>query len=233
MSSRLECLRLEWRPSAWQFTSSGTLTIPGNREPGQLVVSSNIFHDRGGYPCLYRLLWTSLAVVCFVSQTRALDPNRKMSEYIRNRWDAQQGFPGGPVYAITQTPDGYLWLGTEKGLVRFDGLNFKLFNQTNSRELPTAPVMGLLTDAEGNLWIRPQSRNLLRYRDGKFQDVIRELDSTLSGVPAMCLGVKGEALFSVRNAGVYAYHAGKFSEAIPSPNVLVISLAQTTDGRFW
>ena len=175
-------------------------------------------------------------LVYFAVATQALHPDRSLSEYIRNRWDAQQGFPGGPIHAITQTPDGYLWLGTEKGLVRFDGLNFRLFDQTNSH-LPAGPVMDLMTDKEGNLWIRPsqRSQSLFRYRDGEFkEDVLRDLDSELSGITAMCRGINGEGLFSLRTAGVYSDSGGKFSEAIPLPDqLLVISLAQTNDGRFW
>ena len=125
---------------------------------------------------LFTWFWAGLAAVCCAGTAQALDPNRAMSEYIRDRWDAQQGFPGGPVYAITQTADGYLWIGTEKGLVRFDGLTFRLFNHTNSTALPAGPVLGMMSDAEGNLWIRPQSRNMLRYRDGTFQDVMPDLE---------------------------------------------------------
>src|SRR5918997_4228723 len=66
----------------------------------------------------FRWLLVGLAVVCFAGTAQALDPNRAMSDYVRDRWGTQQGFPGGPVYAITQTADGYLWIGTEKGLVR-------------------------------------------------------------------------------------------------------------------
>ena len=62
---------------------------------------------------------------------RALAPSlearngeRSLSQHIRDRWGTESGFPGGPVYAITQTADGYLWIGAEKGLVRFDGLTF-------------------------------------------------------------------------------------------------------------
>ena len=172
--------------------------------------------------------------MCLAAPAIALHPNRLISEYIRERWDAQQGFPGGPVYAITQTPDGYLWLGTEKGLVRFDGLTFRLFDQTNS-SLPSGPVMELMTDVEGNLWIRrsQQDRSLLRYRDGRFYDVVADFEGALNGVTAMCRGINGVGLFSARIAGVYAYSGGKFSETIPSANALIISIAQTSDGTVW
>lgn len=156
-----------------------------------------------------------------------------MSEYIRNRWDAQQGFPGGPVHAISQTPDGYLWLGTEKGLVRFDGLNFQLFNQANS-QLPAGPVRELMTDGEGILWIRPQSANLFYYVNGKFENVINDVNPARSAITAMCRTVNGQGLFSVYLGGLETYRGGKFSEVIPSPRAaLVISLAQTNDGTIW
>ena len=55
-----------------------------------------------------------------------MDPNRALSQYPRQAWDAERGFPGGAVQAITQGGDGYLWIGSEKGLVRFDGVEFRL-----------------------------------------------------------------------------------------------------------
>src|ERR1700748_102252 len=110
-------------------------------------------------------LW--LAMV-FAGTSYAIDPNRAMSQYIHDQWGAEQGFPRGPVYAIAQSSDGYLWIGTQAGLVRFDGLNFRLL-----QDVPGLPngesVYGLMSDGHGNLWIRPQSQGnlvrLVRYRN--------------------------------------------------------------------
>src|SRR5215813_3931528 len=181
---------------------------------------------------LFKWILVSLAIACYAGNVKALNPNRAMSEYVRDRWEAQEGFPGGPVYAITQTADGYLWLGTENGLVRFDGLEFKLFNQTNSNVLPPGPVIDLITDGDGNLWIRPQTKKLLRYKDGQFYDVTPELDQSPMGITAMCRGINGAALFAVRTKGVYTYRAGRFSELISS-DLLIISITQTGDGVVW
>jgi ligand-binding sensor domain-containing protein/signal transduction histidine kinase len=206
-------------------------------EPRLLLRNLNIFRDwlaeRHGS---FRWVLAGLAVVCFVNTAQALDANRSMSDYIRDRWGADQGFPGGPVYAIAQTADGYLWIGTEKGLVRFDGLNFHLFSPKNSAALTAGPILDLMTDAEGNLWIRPQSRNMLRYRDGTFQDVMPDLDSAHSGVTAMCRGPKGEALFAVRTTGTFMYSGGRFEKLLSTAgrsNLLVISMAKTGDGNVW
>src|SRR6266481_2962315 len=113
----------------------------------------------------------------------AIDPTRAMSQYIRDRWGAEQGFPKGPVYAITQTADGYLWIGTEAGLVRFDGMSFRLM-QGNSRSSPVTSALGLTPDIDGNLWVRTLGPMMLRYRDGVFDDPMSALG--YSNVSAMC-----------------------------------------------
>ena len=82
--------------------------------------------------------WVSsllLLVLGLTGSAQALDPERAVPDYKRDRWDSQRGFAGGQVYAITQTPDGYLWIGAEEGLVRFDGVNFRLFNHANTAVL--------------------------------------------------------------------------------------------------
>ncbi|HKQ04355.1 MAG TPA: two-component regulator propeller domain-containing protein [Blastocatellia bacterium] len=159
-----------------------------------------------------------------------------MSDYVRDRWVNEQGFPGGPVYAITQTADGYLWVGTERGLVRFDGLSFRLFDHTNSAALPAGPILDLMADVDGSLWIRPQSRNMLRYQDGVFQDVMADLDPARPGVTAMCRGPRGEALFAVRGSGIFRDDGGRFvklASTAEHSNWLVISLAEMADGKVW
>ena len=54
----------------------------------------------------------------------AVDPNRAMSQYIRERWGIEQGFPRGPVYSLAQSADGYLWIGTDAGVTRYDGITW-------------------------------------------------------------------------------------------------------------
>jgi hypothetical protein len=91
--------------------------------------------------CL-RTFWAiMLAILCFAHAANALDPNQDISHYIRDGWSDEQGYPGGAVYAITQS-DGYLWIGTARGLVRFDGLSFSTIQPDNSDILPDGPVLG-------------------------------------------------------------------------------------------
>lgn len=186
-----------------------------------------------GHHRFFRRLLAASALLCLPSIVQALDPNRTMSQYIRDRWSAEQGFPGGVVYAIAQTSDGYLWIGAENGLVRFDGLSFQLYNRANSAAFPAGPVLGLTADDEGNLWIRLQRQGLLRYRGGTFQTVVSNNEDAESVVTAMCRGTHGEALFAQSNR-LLTYTGGKLAPLASSmSNPLVISMAQTSDGKVW
>src|SRR5271169_2947383 len=107
------------------------------------------------------LLWLAMS---FAGPLCAVDPNRAMSQYTHDKWGAEQGFPRGPVYAIAQSGDGYLWIGTQAGLVRFDGLKFRLIRDVPQLQSGES-VLALMADRSGDLWIRMEG-SLLRYRAG-------------------------------------------------------------------
>src|SRR5215813_11650576 len=110
-----------------------------------------------------------VVVVCSAVSASALDPNRMLSQYMHDYWGIEKGFTGGAISVIGQSSDGYLWIGTDKGLFRFDGLNFRQVAQAYPSSLAIGPVQTLLADRSGNLWILLRSTQLLRYRDGKFE----------------------------------------------------------------
>ncbi len=165
----------------------------------------------------------------------AVDPNRAMSQYIHERWGVDQGFPRGPVYAISQSSDGYLWIGTRAGLVRFDGLNFRL-----TKDAPglanNASVLGLTIDHDRTLWIRSDGARLVRYRDGTFDPSGPNLAVPNSRITAMSLGNQGEPLMSSMQHGASIFRGGKFEIVAPVsdlPRSPVLAVAQTTDGSIW
>ena len=140
--------------------------------------SSNSYHDRfrpTHRRC--RVLIVEIALLCLVSAAFALDPTRRVSQYVHDKWGTDQGFIGGSIYAIRQSADGYLWIGTERGLVRFDGFSFTLIeNPLPNFGGPIGPVRGLVSDRSGNLWIRLDGPRIILYRDGKFEDPSIRLD---------------------------------------------------------
>jgi hypothetical protein len=83
-------------------------------------------------------------------------------------WTAEDGLPGNDVTAITQTPDGYLWLGTFDGLVRFDGMKFTVFDRLHTPELPSNAVVNLHLDQQGVLWISTD-RGMVAFKEGRWR----------------------------------------------------------------
>ncbi len=187
---------------------------------------------RFGYSLL-PWLWAALGAACSLVPAYALDPSRTISQYIHHQWGVAQGLPAGTIYALAQSADGYLWIGAEKGLVRFDGLNFQNFGSANFPSLPAGPVVGLIADNDGNLWIRSQGPNLVRYRDGTFQDFRVIPGQTDSSVTAMGHGSAGELLLAYRNT-IATYSGGKLLPLLNEKELpLIISIAQTADRRLW
>jgi ligand-binding sensor domain-containing protein len=182
--------------------------------------------------CRRRLL-ELLATILVGQVAFALDPNRALSQYIHDRWGPDDGFPKGPVYAIAQTEDGYLWIGTESGLVRFDGVNFRIIKDQSGQ---ARSVLGLTSDNEGNLWVRLYGPTLLRYRGGAFADAMATMSMPYSNVTVICRASDGRLLVGRLEEGIVTHSNGKFQvngAASPRARTPLISLAQTPDGDLW
>ena len=93
---------------------------------------------------------------------------RAFSQYNFSSWKADDGLPQNSVYAILQTRDGYLWFTTLDGLVRFDGVSFRSFSKSNTRQLKSNRFNSLLEDARGDLWIGTDDGGVARYHAGEF-----------------------------------------------------------------
>src|SRR5579862_6436384 len=108
-----------------------------------------------------------LAVLCIALgayySASALNPRRALTQYSRTRWTQQQGLPQDRVRRLTQTTDGYLWLGTDEGVGRFDGYEFTNFSRDNGH-LPSNAITALAPGKDGSLWIGTPN-GLVQYRD--------------------------------------------------------------------
>src|SRR5215468_6135952 len=94
----------------------------------------------------------------------ALDPHRQITQFGHSAWRAEDGFVGRPI-AVTQTADGYIWIGTTDGLVRFDGVKFSSWSPPPGESLPIDFVGKLLGTRDGTLWIGT-SAGLSRLKNG-------------------------------------------------------------------
>jgi PAS domain S-box-containing protein len=175
-------------------------------------------------------------MACLLSEAQALDPHRKSSQYVREKWSAANGLPGGAVHAIAQSPDGYLWIGTDKGLVRFDGFTF-LPVPPKSLLPQNDPVLGLTTDAEGDLWVRMQTAGILRYNRGKFENLASGPNATVTQVTAIARENGAGMLLSDLISGTLRLRGGKLDPVAPEtilPGAAVtMSIAETAGGKIW
>ncbi len=114
-----------------------------------------------------RLLSSALAVALSAAAARALDPSVPLAQYGHDVWTSDSGLPQNSVTTILQTRDGYLWLGTQEGLVRFDGVRFTIFDTRNTPSLSDDWVQALAETRDGTLWVGTMS-GLVRRRDGAF-----------------------------------------------------------------
>ncbi len=108
----------------------------------------------------------------------ALEPSTPLAHYGRQSWVMESGLPQNTVQALVQTRDGFVWLGTEAGLVRFDGISFQVFDRSTSPALPGNDVRCLLEAADGALWIGTGT-GLARWKNGAITDF-----SVQDGLPA-------------------------------------------------
>jgi signal transduction histidine kinase/ligand-binding sensor domain-containing protein len=95
----------------------------------------------------------------------ALDPALDVSQYAHTAWKVREGFTKGRISSIAQTADGYLWLGTEFGLYRFDGVRAVLWQPPGGQQLPSNSIRKLLLERDGTLWIGTL-KGLASWKDG-------------------------------------------------------------------
>src|ERR1700682_2501415 len=181
-------------------------------------------------------LWlaTGLALIWLVGQAGGLDPNHSLSQYLREQWTTDNNFPGGAIDAITQTADGYLWMGTEKGLVRFGGDNFRL--SSSFSEFSGVPVSGLTTDGEGRLCVIFWGAGVLCYRDGRFVNLASILRRTTLEVAGSWREEDGGSLLTDLIDGLLRVR-GDNVQVLAAPAVLppslVLAMAEARDGKIW
>ena len=161
----------------------------------------------------------ALAAVC-VSSALALDPRKSLTQYSRTIWTQERGLPQDTIRAITQTKDGYLWLGTDEGLARFDGYEFVVFNKSNGN-LPDNSITALAAANDGGLWIGT-ANGLTQYHDGRFQTFALKQGLPDTAITALHVDHEG-ALWVV--AGVYLsrYQDGSFTNFKPNIDIPVSS----------
>jgi ligand-binding sensor domain-containing protein/signal transduction histidine kinase len=111
-----------------------------------------------------------LCLVTLVSRAGAETAGASGSPFIVDAWTSKDGLPENAVISVIQTRDGYLWLGTLNGLVRFDGTHFKVFNEYDTTNLNSDRIVHLFEDSHTNLWVGTDTAGVALVQDGKVKN---------------------------------------------------------------
>ena len=160
------------------------------------------------------LAWL-LTLGCFaagLSSQGTLHSGEPAENYVIKHWDTAQGLPQNSILSSAQTPDGYLWFGTEEGLVRFDGIRFSIFDK-DTGSLKNNEVLSLALDRNKELWIGTYGGGIAHLHNGRFEfcttkeglpsNLVRALYEDASG--ALWIGTDGGGLARLKNKRIRVF----------------------------
>jgi signal transduction histidine kinase/ligand-binding sensor domain-containing protein len=175
-----------------------------------------------------------LSILFGCPSASALDPRLDISQYAHTSWRIRDGFTKGIINSIAQTPDGYLWLGTEFGLYLFDGVRAVTWQPPLGQSLASSDIRVLLAARDGTLWIGT-AKGLASWKDGKLTNypeladliILRLLEDHQGTVWAGAYGVPAGRLCAVQKGSVQCY--GEDGGLGPA----VVSLFEDSKGNLW
>lgn len=178
---------------------------------------------------------TACGFVCalpFTLPAIALSPAFQISQYAHTSWTSDAGITA--VRRVKQTPDGYLWLGTREGLLRFDGVRFTAFKTGPDTGLESSTIQDLLVDPDGSLWIATLGGGLAHYQRGQFhtytvKDGLPSLD-----INALFRDSNGTLWVGTRLAGIARMVNERFEQlSVPIPPSRITSFIEDSDHSLW
>ena len=163
-------------------------------------------------------------------------PSKPLAQATLDVWGPGQGLPQSTVQAIAQTPDGYLWVGTQEGLARFDGAQFTVFDRRSTTALTANAVLSLLVDPEGTLWVGTNGGGLLRMRGEHLEAIGPDQGLTGRKVQALARDGRGTIWVGTDDEGLFRLDGGSFRRVLAEEGgrpLLVRTLCVDRAGVLW
>src|SRR5258706_6470507 len=156
-----------------------------------------------------KFAWLWLCVFCSVLPVGAASTSQSDTSCIIDSWSVEQNLPQSSVISVIQTKDGYLWLGTLNGLVRFDGSRFTIFNQNNTPGLDSDRIVYLFEDSRTNLWVGTDTAGVALVQDGKVQSFNIGRSGHEGRLTSACEDAAGAVWLYTADAHLGRYQNGK------------------------
>jgi ligand-binding sensor domain-containing protein len=150
-------------------------------------------------------------------------------------WQAPDGLPEQTVQAFAQTPDGYLWIGTTGGLLRFDGMHFTVFDRQNTPNLHENSVFCMIVAHDGTLWIGTEGGGVVSYSGGQFHTWLAADGESNDFVRVIAQDPDG-TLWAGTDRGLLRLDGQRFVQVdgTPSiPSIFVHSICRDRAGHLW
>lgn len=178
------------------------------------------------------LLLLSASVFLSAAAAQTLDPQRRFQDFVQDVWSLQEGLPQITVTAIAQDDEGYIWVGTQQGLSRFDGVRFQDFGRDAVGDIPGAFVQALHRDRQGRLWIGTY-KGVSLYHQRRFEPV------PLAGSdPVAEITVRGfapladESMLVAADEGLFRYLDGELLR-VQTPEPGPVTALEATEAGVW
>lgn len=183
--------------------------------------------------CFLFVGWLAAPQAALMGQP--LDPQRTLTQYVLQNWQQEQGLPQNSINAIVQTRDGYIWLGANEGLVRFDGVTFTTYTTRTTPALGNNGVWALLEASDGTLWIGTNGGGLVAYRQGKFTRLTT--GQGLKHNTVLCLNETSDHRLWVGTTGGYCIVAGDSIQPMvqhpEAESATVYVIEEVSPGECW
>ncbi len=181
--------------------------------------------------CLARVFCLTL---CLLGAAPLLGTPADWATLRHDTWDTDDGLPQSTVACMVQDRQGFLWIGTQEGLTRFDGLRFTIFDRGNSPQLRHNSITELLEDPAGGLWVGTQE-GLHHFQDGRWIAIPDPPNHPVGSVEEIVLAPEGDLWIASRR-GVFHYQEGQFTVYTTAMGLLheeVFSLHLDFQGTLW
>ena len=166
----------------------------------------------------------------------ALDPTWQFSQYAQDVWQMEEGLPQNTVNSIIQTHDGYLWLGTQNGVARFNGVAFTVFDKTRVDAFLSNQVMALLEDRSQALWIGTRGGGLVRFQDGQFTSYTKQDGLSSNNIKTLYEDENGTLWIGTIGGGLNRFDGESFTHYTTEdslPGSVILSITEGRAGSLW
>jgi signal transduction histidine kinase/ligand-binding sensor domain-containing protein len=186
---------------------------------------------------LQTLRWRSVLIWACVAScvpVRALNPNYTLLQYVHTSWGSDSGLL--TVNRITQTSDGYLWLATSGGLVRFDGVRFTTYTAATEQSLVSSTITELAADPDGSLWAAALFGGVVaHYQAGKFHAYTSRDGLPSAYIQSLYRDSRGVLWVGTRGAGIFRMAHGRFEKVslgIPA-TAIIRTFLEDSEQSLW